>query len=563
MFRWINNATPLSVFLTFLLSGFVIYFLSLFNGFVVDDNVQILSNPIIRNLNISSLFFGSSYYAGDFSNTAGIYYKPIFTLLTSILFNLSGGTPFLMHLAQLLLHTTNSFLVYILFSKFFKKFLSIFLAFIFLVHPGNTESVVYISNLQDVLFPFFGLMAIIIWDFKCKFECKLVIVGVFLLLSILSKESGILFLLTIPLYVLICDKQKIWKSVLVSISVFIIYFVLRLFIAKVPINHQIISPIMSLSLEERLMTLPKVIFSFLKLFVFPLNLSWGQHWVVKSFDLTEFWIPLLYVIGFCIFVLFIYFKTSIKQHYKILFFITIALLGLGLHSQIIPLDFTFAERWIYFPMIGLLGLLCYLVSVLRVEKLNKSLILLVTVLLILVLSYRSMIRSLDWKNDKTLVIHDIKIDPNSLSLQNNYAYLMMQEKNYKVAIPYLEKSLATFKDTSSYNNLAFSYAKVGEKENSLATYEKALKLGDFYMTYQNYIAELIRQEKLEKASELTKKAIEKFPNNNKLWLLASVIEYKKGNLKDAIILLQNADQLIPGSANLLYQKMQNKENIDL
>ena len=563
MFRWINNATPLSVFLTFLLSGFVIYFLSLFNGFVVDDNVQILSNPIIRNLNISSLFFGSSYYAGDFANTAGIYYKPIFTLLTSILFNLSGGTPFLMHLAQLLLHTTNSFLVYILFSKFFKKFLSIFLAFIFLVHPGNTESVVYISNLQDVLFPFFGLMAILIWDFKFKFERKLVIVGVFLLLSILSKESGILFLLTIPLYVLICDKQKIWKSVLVSISVFIIYFVLRLFIAKVPINHQIISPIMSLSLEERLMTLPKVIFSFLKLFVFPLNLSWGQHWVVKSFDLTEFWIPLLYVIGFCIFVLFIYFKTSIKQHYKILFFITIALLGLGLHSQIIPLDFTFAERWIYFPMIGLLGLLGYLISVLRVEKLNKSLILLVAVLLILVLSYRSMIRSLDWKNDKTLVIHDIKIDPNSLALQNNYAYLQMQEKNYKVAIPYLEKSLATFKDTSSYNNLAFSYAKVGEKENSLATYEKALKLGDFYMTYQNYIAELIRQEKLEKASELTKKAIEKFPNNNKLWLLASVIEYKKGNVKDAIILLQNADQLIPGSANLLYQKMQNKENIDL
>jgi len=74
----------------------------------------------------------------------------------------SGKQPFPFHLLQLLLHVTNAFLLFLILRKFVSSNISIPLAIIYLVHHINTEAVVYISDLQDILFVFFGLLAVFV-----------------------------------------------------------------------------------------------------------------------------------------------------------------------------------------------------------------------------------------------------------------------------------------------------------------------------------------------------------------------------------------------------------------
>src|SRR6478672_10985935 len=118
---WLKTLSQKQIIAFLILFGFVLYLPALFNGFVADDNVYILANPQIRNFDLLSFFLGSSSYEGDVSHLTGVYYKPIFTLITSLLFVISQGTPFLFHLSQLSIHIINSVLLFLLFSHFFSK----------------------------------------------------------------------------------------------------------------------------------------------------------------------------------------------------------------------------------------------------------------------------------------------------------------------------------------------------------------------------------------------------------------------------------------------------------
>lgn len=563
MTGWVTRASLLQIVLLFFSFGFALYFLSLFNGFVADDNVYVVGNPFIRHFNLAAFFSGSSYYSGDVTQLAGIYYKPVFTLVTSLLFNLGGGQPFLMHLVQVLIHITNSILLFLLFSKFFPRLLSVFLALMFLVHPGNVESVAYIADLQDVLFFCFGMAALLL-AFAERITWKRgVAIGSFLLLSLLTKESGILFLPTIIVLAWVANRKQLKVIAGIPVVVFAIYLFLRFVVAQVYLNKHVIAPIMAASLPERLLTMPKIIISYICLFFFPLHLSWGQHWLVKELTVTDVSIPLLVIAVIVTLLVLLFIKTEDKLRMMFLFFLTMTVFGLGLHAQLIPLDFTFAERWVYFPMAGFLGLVGIVIEVMTHKKLPHQAVFVTACLVLVLLSMRTFIRVLDWKDDYTLASHDVQVDHASLALENNLGFELMKRGRYNEARGHLEKSVALYSDQTSLNNLAFTYAKLGDKERSLVTYRRALAMGDFYITYQNYIAELTRQEKYTEARKELKVAFLKFPNNPKLWLLLAAVAYNSGNEEEAITAAQQANLLSPGLGNFILQKIQNHEPLPL
>ena len=82
-----------------------------------------------------------------------------------------------------------------------------------------------------------------------------------------------------------------------------------------------------------------------------------------------------------------------------------------MHMQIFPLDVTISGRWFYLPMFGLLGILGHL----KFKKITYY----IAVLLILIFSIVTFIRSFDWKNGLTLYSHDAKIVKNDFNLENN------------------------------------------------------------------------------------------------------------------------------------------------
>jgi len=556
--------TNFQAFLTLLILGIITFLPTFSNGFVADDNIYILDNPIIKNFNVVSFFTGSSYYVGDTTNLSGIYYKPVFTLITSLLFQFSFGHAFLFHSIQLFLHILTTFLVFFLFSKFFSKSLSLALGILFLIHPGNVETVVYAANLQDVLFPLFGISAFVL-AFSNKISWKKgLVIALFLLLSLLSKESGMLFLPTILLLAFLKNRKNFAEIFTIVFSVFFSYLFLRIGVAHVYINHQKIAPIMEATFLERVLTIPKIVHSYLLLFLFPKNLWWGQHWVVKTITFSDFYLPLITIFLALIAILFSFIKSRSKQKTNVLFFSGVLFFGLLLHVHIIPLDFTFAERWFYFPAIGLLGVLGTILELyLDVIKKYTRVFFLLFILIVTILCTRSFIRVTNWKNDFTLTSHDLQNNPDSFVLQNNLGLVLLQHKNYESAKIHLVKSLELYPTQSAYGNLAFVYSNLHMPEQSIMYYKKALSLGDYYLSYQNLIAEEIRQNKLQDAEENIKLALKKYPNNPKLWLLFAVISYNNGNIENAVSYAQQANLLSPDSADFILSKIAKKEKISL
>lgn len=146
--------------------GFVVYFNSLFNGFLWDDEEYIVNSPSIKSIkNIPMFFTGKEHVSGTNIQKNTTYYRPLASVIYSILFLISGGHPISFRLFQVVVHIINSILVFFIFFHFFNrtKHLPFFLSMIFLVHPINSEAVLFISATQEVLFFLLGSLVFFIF----------------------------------------------------------------------------------------------------------------------------------------------------------------------------------------------------------------------------------------------------------------------------------------------------------------------------------------------------------------------------------------------------------------
>lgn len=558
--------------------------------------------------NIPSFFAGSTFYTGGAGGLSGIYYKPVMPTTFALIYSIFGGRAFFFHLFQLLLHIINAILVFFLFRHLFsekREWLAFFLALIFLVHPINTEAVVYASALQEVLFFFFGMVALLFYiktDPVTSFPHHLrsksfgdqaaslgaarpskrkrsgvgalpLVPPVFILLSLLSKETGIVFFAIVFFYLLLFKKERLFVYSVFSFLTLCFYAVLRFGLAGVYFTRVGLSPIMRASLAERLLTLPKMIFYYLKTFFYPVDLAIAQHWVVKTANLADFYLPLLFVGLFFVVIFFIF--LAIKPRFdrdkpynhlpasrhgsaiKFIFFLLWFVFGLGLHLQIFPLDMTVADRWFYLPIVGLLGMMGVILSRQRkflsevnspptsnvgplappsTSKIEDSAVAhwlkqlihrknfvaflkyWCVSLIIIFLSIRTIVRTFDWRDGLTLFSRDIKISKDSFDLQNNLGVELFRKGKVEEAKIHFEKStdLAPYWWTN-WNNLAVVYERYGDFKKAEGYYKKAIDNGDYYLAYENYVGILIKEGKKDEAKEfLEKKALLKFPYNQKL-----------------------------------------------
>ena len=328
--------------------GLLIYGFSLFNGFVWDDEV-VFQNSI-----------------SPFDST---YYRPVTSVIRSTIYNIFGPRPFFFHFFQLIFHIVTAVFIYYLFKRFFKETLSLILALIFLVHPANVEAVSFASAMQEVLFTLTGLTGLYLFiSSKNLSIAKIFLSTVILLIALLMKETAIVFFVLVFCYLFLFKKNK--QNVLINYSILIVillmtYLLVRISGGNLYIHGQGLFPIMRVSFITRLMNIPLIIKYYLGMFFFPINLAIAQHWVIKLPSFINFFLPLiLEVLLFLTAVIY-----SLKKKDKIFaFFFLWFLVGLLPHLQIIPLNMTVAERWLYFPMIGLLGMMGSIIKISNIKN---------------------------------------------------------------------------------------------------------------------------------------------------------------------------------------------------
>lgn len=517
--------------------GFITYFSALLNGFVWDDFPQIINNPYVHSLEyVYKIFSGGTFSYGASAELSGSYYKPIMGTVFAIIYTIFGEKAFFFHLFQISIHIVDSILVYLLFKMFIRKSISLILSLVFLVHPINVEAVSYISALQETLYFLFGMIAFFIAKNKLSIIKNISIVFI-ILLSVLSKETGFLFLPIIFIYRFLFRKGKVISFILLSTIPLVGYLLLRLLVAKVYFQTPELAPIGFLSLPERLLNIPGIILFYLKAFVFPKDFISVHFETYNKINFTSFYSPLIIDIIFLsiliIMGLFL-FKKYRQAFISFFFFFLWFILGIGLHLQLFPLDLTVSDRWFYFPEIGLLGMVGIFLS--NINFKNKIFIycsLIIAVLAIFSLSFRTIIRNSNWKDSLTLFSHDIKISKNNFELEALLGYELVSIDRYKEAKIHLEKSLKTYVQSPVLNNLGTVYFKEGNIDKALIYFHKSLALGEDESIRQNISYVLLNHKSPNEANKFIQDSLKIFPSNPVLWAYLAIIQYKMGNANEA------------------------------
>lgn len=540
--------------------GLITFFNSLYNGFVWDDEEQVLNNIAVHSLsNLPQLFYGSTFNTGGTGTLGGLYYKPLMSVFFSLIYTFFGPNPFFFHFFQVILHITNAVFVFLIFRYFFsgaKKDLIAFIpALIFLVHPINTEAVVYISSLQDTLFFFFGITAL--WMIVSK---KVVNIKSFLLITILmlsslfSKETGILFIFLVCFYSFLFN-GKILKPVFISsFSSIAVYSFLRFFVAGIYFNKHGLTPISTLSFFERLLSIPKILFFYIKTFFYPKDLAISQHWIVQSVNFYDFFIPLVLILiisGILIWFLYFFWKKKSNYFKYYLFFLVWFFAGLIFHSNFIfPLDMTVSERWFYFPINGLLGILTILFLQIKLNKITKRFGAVFLMIILILLVTRTIVRNSDWINGLSLFSRDVQISINTFDLENNLGVELFRAGQFDEAGKHFALSTQIAPSWwTNWNNLGAIEERNGNFEAAKFDYQKAIDNGKYYLAYQNLAKLYLLTESPQKTIAFTEGSLKTLPNNASLWAILSIAEYKAGNWEKALFASKNAYLLNPNSDN--------------
>ena len=516
----------------FIFIGFATFFSGLNSPFQNDDSYQIVNNTPVHSISNLPSFFGSStFFNGE--KLTGVYYRPLMTATFSIIYSFFGSNPFFYHFFQLSLYIAAAFVLFLVFKHFFKQPTALFLSLIFLVHPLNSQIVYSIPTMQDALFFFLGILAI--WMLiKNKSLWKVVLL---LFLSMLSKESGILFTLIASLYLYLFDRKRIFaffKTIAVPI---VLYFVLKISAVGFTGAHHA-APINELGFIEKMMTAPSIMLFYIGKLLFPAQLSLGYYWTYPNFSVEHVLIPLLIdlgVIGLFTYLGFVVKKRLSKKSFlTFMFFATWTVMGIGLYLQVIPgLDFTACETWFYFAMAGLLGMIG--VSTLLVKQFRyRNWLIVPIVLIIIALGIRSNLRGYDYSSQYKLATVDVSVTDNNFSAMNNIAQNLIDQGKYNEAIVYAEKSIQIYPIVSNYINLGVALQQTGKYKEAIDAYDKALIYGNINIIYENIALIHIVSSKPADTEQFFKTAFAEYPRDFKLWLYYAVFEGAVGSKDTAI-----------------------------
>lgn len=516
----------------------------LFNNFVGDDNTQIVDSTSIHALrNIPAFFLENRLHAGRQTALGGSYYKPLLDTSFALTYSLFGPNPFGFHLFQILLFGTDACLLFLVLQRFFKKHLAFFLSLLFLVHPINSEVALYIADTQDVLFFFFGMLAV--WLLiRYQSQKTLALASLLLFFSILSKETGILFFFVSLVY-LFLFKRKYCFTMLGYASLFLgLYCLLRIHAMGILTPGILSAPIEKLSLASRLINAPAIFLFYLQTFLFPLHLASSYQWTHTTIDFSHFFIPLfldlvcLATISGCAFL--VYRKFPHKQFALYCFFVLWFLSGIVFHLQILPLDQTVAERWFYFPMVGLLGMIGVLWEAFNVDG-RKKWVLAGVLIIIALLAFQTFVRTFDYRDDLTLALHDSKVSPEAYNLEHIISHVYYEQGKLEAAKIHAQRSIHLFPYIANYTNLGAIDSRMGDYKSAKEAYTHALRYGDDSLPYENLATlALAYGDPKENINFIKQTALKKYPQDPILWIDLAVLEYTHGNKEDALLAITQA-----------------------
>ena len=541
------------------LSSAGVYFNALSNGFVYDDLVQVVANPWIRDAgSLPEIFTSNAWaYKGQTAN----YYRPGMHILFLLTHKITGMNPFGFHLVNVLFHCLNSILVFLLLSRIlysrplvdpspssWPPFLA---ALLFATHPIHTETVAWVSGIPDLSFTLFGLLSCLFHigparDGKATIRGTSILSGMMFFASLLCKETALVIPLILFAHDLAFGKEKaeflpFVKRYAPHIALGFLYLGLRgnALQGMAPVKHHA-----ELTTFQVILGAITLLPQYIGKLVLPIEL--------KAFHVfhppTGMWGPreissfLFLLLLFCF--LFVSFRKS-----RTAFAFAVMVLAPLLPVLYVPAlgENPFAERYLYYPSIGFVGLLAMTFD--RFRALRPGAWIPASVacgLVILAYSHATIDRNRIWKDEYTLWEDTVRKSPDGPIPNYNFALILHGRGDIDRAIEYYRRALQLKPNARVYTDLGLAYFSKGFIDVAVSLYRDAIRLDPRYpLAYNNLGVALEKIGLLEESIEAYIQAIRLNPMDADMYNNLGYSYLRLGKSQDAVRCFLTALRLDP------------------
>ncbi len=511
---------------------FLVYANSLHNPFVWDHEVVIVENPIIRSLRNIPLAFQYDLFGKPLTSTG--YYRPLGVLTYMLDFHFWELNPLGYHITSIFLHALTAVLFFHFLRRIGVPTAANFLACIFFaVHPANTETVTYLFR-EDSLAAIFSLGCFLCYLNTREKSARWAAPAVAsFALALLSKESAVMLPFILGVEAWLNHRANVSRNVsaqnrapryllLALLVLAAVYIGGRLFLLSAS-NEASLSTIRAATHWERLLTLPRIVLTYLGLLVFPVNLHMEYLFVTKSAGHPSVWLgvpALLLLAGAFAWLLSRFPPEERPERDRLILFAAWFVLGLAPFTQVLaPLHSTLLEHWVYFPGMAFLAIAASLGQRLfdKYENpfLRSGLILLAAGLFAHDVR-TSVLRNRDWSDPMRLYQHDVALEPRSFLLHNNLGVMYFRQGRLAEA---KEAFLRAIRESPgakydvAYNNVGVIYENEGRMDAAESAFRQSILLNNYELAYINLARVYLRTNRIAEARSVAEEGAARYPLN--------------------------------------------------
>jgi tetratricopeptide (TPR) repeat protein len=524
----------------------LVYANTLWNGFTMDDELYISTNPAVTHVTEGELFG---------PNRVSNVFRPVTFATLALNWSVAREQPFGYHLVNLILHAGVTLLLYWVLQTILgplpeTKTVALTAAWLFAVHPIHTEAVASIVGRAELLAAGFLLAAWLLHLLDQPLSALLCF-----LLALLSKESAVVFL---PL-VLVGDcargarKPPARYASIAGLT--LLYLGLLWKVQGDRFGQAAISlldnPLAQLPVGWRILNALRVAWKYVGLQFYPAALSCDYSF--NQIPMYRDWrhtLPAALATGLA---LGAWTWAIRKRRRGWILAGGIYLAAFAATANILKSSGTImGERLAYLPSAGFCLLLALSWNWLRDRQ--RTVAVTILGLVLAALGARTLVRNRDWKDNLTLYSAAVRTVPGSAKMHMDLGGAYMDTKQYELARAELQTALRILPDyPDALENYGLLESHLGNYQAAGPWLERALRMTmrdnpDYDFNAVNFAAVLMQTGHEDAAMELLNREIAASPKYARAWSNRAVLRYKRGEMASARADAETALLLDPGNA---------------
>lgn len=571
----------------------LLYANTLSHDFTVDDGTVIKNNRFtVKGVDGLGDIFSHSYRAGFWDRKEGLY-RPLSVAMFALEWELAPGNPLPGHVINILLYMLTAVLLLRLLRKLLIRLhplIPVAVTLLWIAHPLHTEVVANIKSRDELLSFFLGILTLdlVLSYHRDRNILPLILSAGTYFMALLSKESSVTWAGVFPL-ALWCFTDMDLKTVVKRSALYVmligVFFLLRIaVIGEVAGGYELM--LINNSLVEapdtvsRLATAFFIMGKYLLLFIAPVNLVFDYSFNTIAnvgFGNLLSLLSFLLLTGGLIYAL-IKLPGRSAVSFCVLFYLGTILLVSNIFFLI---EATMAERFVFTPSLGLCMLTGILLErlikpsqqkkdVITVKNIRSNSLFFPLVIVLVLFSGRTISRNADWKDNLTLLQHDVKLSPGSARIRYALGSTLLVEHALKAPEGSVERNnlldraiteltagvtiLPNYND--AWYHLGIAYKEKGDPKNAVKAFETARSYKEFTEASRLSSAGVAygQNAQYDLAIRDLSAAVQLDKNDADIWNNYGLYLGESGRLNEAIAALNTALILKPGFDKALYNK---------